>query len=704
MGFRMSARPRIVYESVLLLWTVVTLVILVPGLKEKLLETSFIKAMFKCQSILDKRTCREVLSYEIVHRLFLAIALHHFLLACSVLPDVPALRERLQNHCWIIKFVIHVIFTTGALFIPQHSYFIVYFPYVALIGGSLFFVFQFFLLVDFAEAVVAWVTAQQHQERKSKISSKVLLYVLILKSFGLFAVSFGIVAFMLVTTSTKDCTWNGIFIALNLGACFISFGISLHPRIRLKLRPAVMFLPCAVVIFHSVFVIVVALSTQENPGCNLERTFLSGKKLRIGVNLRVAVALFVMHTTLFYECFRSTDNSFTLGLLRDQHMDNGLIEQEAEKDDDSLYSYSAFHFLMLTASLYTLATMTNWYGPVINRFSPSNKSVLFELQADWKPAQVVTVVTCCVPILLYICFMIFAIATRDSQFYQPQVLTGNHSSLAPGESLKSINSLSPCADRKSYDKDKRNDNTNDVIDLEKARAMLRSGNELESKNDLTSQSYDESLVIRCRKIRNTSMNFYHFPREICQSYYGGRNGSNACTVIAVLIAKTFCCGDIKPQQTENLSDTWINLVSSCVAEGNRLYDMLISSKQQGVIYLSVEDVVEEFGNTLQVKNLGCSLPVSFISETETATIGFQLERLQKLHERLAIVFIKDSRSGVFLFDKDGPLLFADSHPYGSGGAMLVCTSDVSELVMLLAEILHMVSLEGLGTLTPVYFY
>lgn len=700
----MASGAHTIYESVLLIWTVVALVVLAPGIKEKLLETTFIKAMFKCQSILDKRTCREVLSYEIVHRMFLAIALYHFMLACSLLPNVPAFRERLQNHCWIFKLVILVIFGIGAFYLPQHSYFIVYFPYVALIGGSVFLFLQFFLLVDIAEALVAWIITEQHGERKCIISSKVVLYFLVLKSLELFGVSFGIVGFLLVSTAKQDCTWNDIFIALNLGACFISFGISLHSRIRLNLLPAVMLLPCAVVVFHSVFVMVVTLSTQANPGCNLQGTFLSAEDLSIGVNLRNILAFLVMHTALFFKCFGRNQNSFSLGLLKDTNFEKGVVEKESENENESPYGYPAFHFLMLTASLYTLTTMTTWYGPVINWFSSNDNSVLIGLQVHWKPAQVVTMVTCCVPVLLYICFMIFAITTRVPQFYEQQVLPENYSCMEPDRSLKNCNSFSPCADRKRYEKIKPHDNTDDEIDLAVSCQMLKTGDECESKHDLASQGHGKNLIVRCRKIRNTHIHFYHFPREICQSYYGGRNGSNACTVIAVLIARVFCCGDVKPQQTENLSETWINLFSSCIAEGNRLYDILINSKQQGALYLSVEDVVEEFSDTLQVKNLGSSLPVSFVSETETATVRYQLERIQKLNERLAVIFIKDSRSGVFLFDKDGPLLFADSHPYGSGGAILVCSSDVSELVILLAEILHVVSLESLGTLTPVYFH
>ena len=684
----MTTISRIVYESVLFLWTVGVFIALAPGVKERLLETTIMKSMFKCQRILDERTCREVLTYEIVHRLFMVIAAYHFILACTLLPKFPTIRDHLHNQCWFFKLLVLVAIGIGALYIPQHSYFIVYFSYIALIGSCLFLVFQFFLLVDLAEGSVAWVIAQQEQELKCKTSFKVMLYLLMFKSFDLFAASFGIVAFVLLTTSTQNCMWNDIFMVLILGACFISFGILLHPRIRLNLRPAVMLLPCAVVIFHSVFVMVVALATQENTGCNLEGTFLSAKNLLFRVNFRAILALLVMHIALFYECLRNSENSFTLGLLRTKNFEKREIKHESETGEQPPYSYPPFHFLMSTGSLYTLETVTNWYGPVINRFSSYGKSSLVGLQAHWKPAQIVTMVSSGMPVLLYISFMIYAIVTRDSQSIQSQVSAGssNYFQIEPeGSKLRTRNTFSPYTDRKNYIKTKQN------------------GTIGESKHDTSSQPQSNISVVRCTRVRHSSLTFYHFPREISQSYYGGRNGSNACTVIAVLIARTFCFGDVKLRQTELLSESWINLYGSCIAEGNRLYDTFINTKQQGALYLSVEDVAEELGNTLQIKNLGCSLPVSFVSNTETATIRYQLERLWKLNERLAVIFIKDSRSGVFLFDKGGPLLFADSHSYGSGGAMLVCSSDVNELVMYLAEILYVVSLEGLGTLTPIYF-
>ena len=703
----MSKRTRAIHESVILLWTMMTFILLAPGIKEKLLETKFIRGMFKCHTILDNKTCREILSYEIVHRIFLAVALYHFFLACSLLPNVHEFRERLHNHCWIFKLIIFAGFVVGAFFIPQQNYFILYSSYTALIGGSFFLVFQLCLLVDFTETLVELAGTKQEQS-KCKRSSSFIKLLIILKSFDLFVFSFGIVGYMLVTTSTEDCTWNDIFIALNLGACFIAFATSLHPRIRPNLQPAAIFLPCAAVTFHTVMLLVTALSTQDNPGCNMEATFLSAKDLLIGFNLRIFLACLVMHLVMFYECLRSNENSFMLGLVSSVNVENRQQKDNAEIRNESPYSYSAFHFLMFTASLYTLLTMTNWYGPVTNRFPASDEVILIELQAHWKPAGIVSMVTCFVPVLLYICLMIYAITRKESLTLseQAQSLTGQYSNIPQEQELKSQIST-PI--EKGYDEMRKSNVSNldysiDEVDLSVARKILKSDYECEDKRYFSSQSYTDNLVVRGKTIRNTSVNFYHFPREICQSYYGGRNGSNACTLIAVLIARAFCYGDVELQQTTILTETWVNLFSSCIAEGNRLYDVLIKSKQRGALYLSVEDVAEEFGNALQIKNLGCSLPVSFVSETETATILFQLERLRRRNERLAVIFIKDSRSGVFLFDKDGPLLFADSHPYGSGGGVLIFASILSELVSLLADILQLVSLEGLGTLTPVYFH
>ena len=735
----MSKRSRVIYESSFLLWTIGIFVLLAPGVKENLLETSFIKEMFKCHIILDRRACYEVMSFEIVHRVYLAIAMYHFFLTCSLLPNVQEFCERLHNHCWIFKLIIFTGFVIGTFFIPQQNYFTLYSSYIALFGCSLFVVFQFYLLVDLAEASVALAITKQKQHKR-KTYCNVIKVLIVWKSFELFAVSFSIVGYVLVTTSTQNCTWNNVFIALNLGASFIAFAISMHPRIRPNLQPGVIFLPCALATFYSVLLLVIALSVQENRGCNLEGSLLSGKDLLIGANFRVILACLITHTVLFYECLRRNENSFTLGLVRGANFESETQQElNAEMQNEPQYSYPAFHFLMFTASLYMLTTVTNWYGPVINRFSVRNEPILIGLQIHWKPAEIVTMVNCCLPVLMYICLMIYAIMKKDSITFHGQT---KYSNIPQENSLRSESSSS--FTEKNYDElhaDVSSLEDLDIyeVDLSVACNILKSDNVCEERHHLSSHQTNKKTV-RCRSIRNTSISFYHFPREICQSYYGGRSGSNACTIIAVLIARAFCCSDVavpttgssrkreqefgneykkragkqktgdeaacdvEPKKTEYLSESWINLLSSCIAEGNRLYDILISSKQQGALYLSVEDVIEEFGSTLQIKNLGSSLPVSFISETETATVLFQLERLRKLEERrLAVIFIKDSRSGVFLFEKDGPLLFVDSHPYGSGGAVIICASIVSELVLLLADILLLVSLEGLGTLTPVYF-
>lgn len=714
------------------------------------MDSTFIKGMFKCHIVFNKRACHEVVSFEIVHRVFLASALYHLFLTCSLLPNVQEFRELLHNRCWVFKLMVFTGFATASFFIPQQNNFIVYSSYIALFGASLFLVFQFCLAVDLAEASVILATTMKEQNRhRCKISPRIIKVMIILKSFELFVVSFSLIGYIVVTTARQDCTWNDVFMALNLGACFVGFAISLHPRIRPNLHPAVIFLPCAVATFLSVLLMVIALSAQDNPECNFVASLLSAKNLPIGVNWRIIVATLTTHTVLFYACLRNEETLFTFGLLRGVNFTNETHQEtncQTKNDAESPYSYPAFHFLMFTASLYMLTTMTNWYGPVINQFSrPSDHPVrlLTGLKFHWKPAQIVTMVMCFLPILLYICLMLYAIMAKDSITLHSQT---QYSSMVQGKNFR--NQISPPADEKCHDRShkdvsKERDVYISEIDFSVACKMLKSDFQGEKEDFHASHiTHVDELAVKCKAIRETSMILYHFPREISQSSYGGRNGSNACTIIAVLISRAFCCSDItvpaiglsrkraqrtgdecnarateswkrptggesrdrESPQTGNLSEDWINLLSNCIAEGNRLYDKLVNSKQQSVIYLSVEDVSEEFGSALHIENLGSSLPVSFISETETATVLFQLERLRRLDERRqAVIFIKDYRTGVFLFEKDGPVLFVDSHRYGSGGAVIICACLVNELVLLLAEIMHLASLEGLGTLTPVYF-
>ena len=705
----MTKKTRLIYTSFFLLWTLGTFVLLIPGLRARLLRSKFIKKTFHCAKGLDIQSCNESISYELINRLFLVIAGYHFILTCSFVLNftrcVP-FHEYLHNHGWTVKFLIFAILVVASSYIPQQSGFISYFSIIALIGAVLFVLLQFCLLIDLAEyAVVLAIRAREDETVKHKRSTKITTILIIFVSFDLFGVSFGIVSFVVVTTSRGDCVWNYVFIMLNLGACFVAFGISLHPRIRFKISPAVVFLPCAVITFHSVFVLCFALSSQEDKRCNLDGTFLSATNLPLGLNLKALSACFVMLVVLCYESMRNSKDSYLLGLLNGGDFINETHKEFQEQEEsEGSYSYPAFHFLLLTCSLYAPVTLTNWYGPVPNEVS--EETAVVGLEAHWEPAQLAATLASCLPILMYICVMIHAIAKNEPDTFQSQGRSDKRNGATQADDKNDYGLLdSPVSNRNkrtislAYDSD-----IYELIDLSEACTILyRTGLRSDRKSDFQVGN-DLQLVIKCKKIRNTSLNFYHFPTEICQSYYGGRNGSNACTIIAVLIGRAFCCHDVQPQQIGNLSACWINAISGCIAEGNKLYDMLVTSRQQGILDLSVEDVVEEFGNTVRVKRLGCSLPVSFISEIETATVYFQLERLRQLQERQAVVFIKDYRSGVFLFTEEGPLLYADSHPYGSGGALLLCASDVSDLVTLLAEILHGVSLEGLGTLTPVYFH
>lgn len=111
----MLDKIHLVYECGLCLWTLATFIVSAPGINEKFLETTMVKSLFTCQRIMDEKTCREVLTYEIFYRLFLVITVYHFILAFILLPNFPAIREHLHNECWVFKLLSLAAISIGAL-------------------------------------------------------------------------------------------------------------------------------------------------------------------------------------------------------------------------------------------------------------------------------------------------------------------------------------------------------------------------------------------------------------------------------------------------------------------------------------------------------------------------------------------------------------------------------------------------------------
>ena len=88
-----------------------------------------------------------------------------------------------------------------------------------------------------------------------------------------------------------------------------------------------------------------------------------------------------------------------------------------------------------------------------------------------------------------------------------------------------------------------------------------------------------------------------FPHSISQSSSGGRNESNACSLIAIFVGNYFLRNMLPVINTITLPAAWGLAVINCIADGNTLYDLAFEG--QG-IYLDVQDAFENFSEKLQI--------------------------------------------------------------------------------------------------------
>lgn len=82
---------------------------------------------------------------------------------------------------------------------------------------------------------------------------------------------------------------------------------------------------------------------------------------------------------------------------------------------------------------------------------------------------------------------------------------------------------------------------------------------------------------------------FHFSYNLCQSSIGGRQGSNACALIALLVGYRFVASSLPQLTRSTLPSLWFEAVTSGTFQGNAIHDVLFDGQP---INLDVEDAVE----------------------------------------------------------------------------------------------------------------
>ena len=83
---------------------------------------------------------------------------------------------------------------------------------------------------------------------------------------------------------------------------------------------------------------------------------------------------------------------------------------------------------------------------------------------------------------------------------------------------------------------------------------------------------EENVDVVGEKVAQSNIFSWKFPPEISQSTLDGRNGSSACSVIALIFAHGVWHERLDLQPFPSLCPLWVKLLIASIRVGNRLYD------------------------------------------------------------------------------------------------------------------------------------
>lgn len=159
-----------------------------------------------------------------------------------------------------------------------------------------------------------------------------------------------------------------------------------------------------------------------------------------------------------------------------------------------------------------------------------------------------------------------------------------------------------------------------------------------------------------------------FHAEVSQSTLGGRNGSYACTLIAISVCKYFIKHKLPVICGEILSPEWSSMMVDCITAGNMLYDSLYQGRNA---FLDVEDAYNIFAQELELVSYDEN--VCNCSNHDMSPVVGLLSQCESDVGKVSFVVITQERTVAVLRFGTGELVLVDSHKHGESGAV-ICTA------------------------------
>ncbi|XP_029298448.1 serine incorporator 2 [Cottoperca gobio] len=404
-----STVSRLAFSFLLLLGTLVSVIMILPGMEEHLKQIpGFCLGGTSIPGIDNKVNCDIIVGYKSVYRMCFAMACFFFLFFIVMIRVRSSKdpRAAIQNGFWFFKFLLLVGITVGAFFIPDGIFNTVWF-YFGMVGSFFFIIIQLILLVDFAHS---W--SQSWLEKAEEGNSKFWFAALLTVTFVFYALAFtAVVLFYVFYTQPDDCTEHKVFISLNFIFCIIVSIVAILPKVQ-DAQPSSGLLQASFISLYTMYITWSAMSNNPNRKCNpsllslvqsIPSTPAPGPAAPTQApgntqwwDAQGIVGLIIFLFCTLYASIRSSNNA-TVNKLMQTEENQGLtndfeaagedgVRRATDNEEEGVtYNYSFFHFSLFLASLYIMMTLTNWYMPDTNyeAMQTSMPAVWVKIGSSW---------------------------------------------------------------------------------------------------------------------------------------------------------------------------------------------------------------------------------------------------------------------------------------------------------------------------------